>query len=189
MRKKRGFVFVETIVVSAILTISLLMIYSSYTAIVIQENVRLKYDDPVYIYRTFHLQNFLKDTRLDLISKNLIDNYVMDNFSCDSSGLFNGVYDNKGFCEALIIDYHVNNMYFTFNDLTFIQECNSSTGKCEVLNQVRSDMVKYLKTIGGSGKNGYRLIVEFSENKDGSFCEGEKESCIYYYASISLGDL
>ena len=190
MKRKKGFVFIETIVVSAILTVSLLMVFSSFNGIVIQENTRLKYNDPTFMYRTFYLQRFFKNTRLDLIGANLSltgSINVMENFNCNSGGLFTGLYDNQAICESMLSDFHVRNIYLTYNDLSFVQNCNSSTGPCEVLNQDRSEMAGYLKTIGGQGKSGYRLIVEFSENDNGSYCEGDK--CKYYYATISLGDL
>lgn len=190
MKIKRGFIFVETIVVTAILTISLLMVYSSYTGIIISENTRLKYDDPIFMYRTFYLQRFLKNLRLDLLKSSLsleAPYLVMNNFNCDSSELFIGVYNNQGICENIVDNFHVRNMYLTYNDLSFLQECRSNTGKCEILNQIRSNMVNYVKKIDGSGKTGYRLIVEFAENRDGTYCD--TDNCIFYYATISLGDL
>ena len=187
---KKGFVFVETIVVVAILTVSLLMIYSSYSSIIINNNTRLKYDDPAFMYRTYYIQKFLKNFRLDLIASNLdlSSNQVIENFNCTNSGLFLNSVNDTGICENILSEYHVSNMYLTFNDLDFIHECRSNTGLCNILNAVNSDMANYLKTIGGKGKTGYRLIIEFSENADGSLCLNDN-GCKYYYANISLGDV
>ncbi len=186
---KKGFVFVETIIVVAILTIALLMIYSSYSAFVINSNTRLKYDDPVFMYRTYYLQKLLKNSRLDLVAMNLnlSTNQVLENFNCSNSGLFINSADDIGICENIVSEFHISNMYLTFNDLSFLQECTSSTGKCNALNLIGSDMASYIKTIGGKGKSGYRLILEFAENSDGSICS-DVNKCQYYYANISLGD-
>lgn len=187
---KKGFVFVETIVVVAILTIALLIVYSSYSSIVINNNTRLKYDDPSLMYRTFYIQKFLKNSRLDLVASNLdlSTNQVMENFNCSNSGLFINSLNDVGICENIISEFHISNMYLTFNDLSFIQECTSNTGKCNILNLIGSEMAAYLKTIGGKGKSGYRLILEFGEQPDGSICIDESK-CKYYYANISLGDV
>ena len=61
MKNKKGFVFVETMVVTVILITSLLLIYSSYTAMSSNEKRRNRYDDPVYIYRTYNIAKFLNE--------------------------------------------------------------------------------------------------------------------------------
>ena len=56
MRRKKGFVFIETLVVVAVLTVSLLMTYSTYNSAVIKEKIRIRYNDSAYMYRTFYFQ-------------------------------------------------------------------------------------------------------------------------------------
>ena len=187
MKNKKGFVFIETLVVVAVLTVSLLMTYSTYNSAVIKEKSRIRYNDSAYMYRTYYLSQFFRNFRLDIVASNINDNNVLSGFNCQNRSIFVNEEDNIALCEALIDNLHVNNIYLTYNDLGFLQNCTSSSGKCEVLVQVREDMANYLKTIGGNGKTGYRIIVEYAENKDGSKCIDE--NCIYYYTTLSLGDV
>lgn len=197
MERKKGFVFIETLVVIAVLTVSLLMTYSSYSAIVTKENIRIRYNDSAYMYRTYYLSQFLRNFRLDLVASNLDDvdgndGYnMLAGFYC-SGDIFVNEEDNQGLCENLFSNLNVSNAYITYNDLSFIQDdCTDNTkGKCEILVQVREEMANYLKTIGGNDKEGYRIIIEYSETKAGESCsEDEGQKCKYYYTTLSLGDL
>ena len=47
---KKGFAFIETIITIVILSSALLYLYSSYSAIISEEETRLHYDDVAYIY-------------------------------------------------------------------------------------------------------------------------------------------
>ncbi len=191
MKKKKGFVFVETLVVVAVLTASLLMLYSTYNAVIQKEKTRIKYNDSVYLYRTYYIEKFFRNFRLDVVASKLNNTdanrlLILSGFGC-TGDLFMNEEDNIGLCEILLQDLHVTNLYLAYNDLSRLQTCDNQIGICEALVQVNSPMADYLKTIGGAGKSGYRIIVEYSENKDGTRCEGE--SCQFYYATISLGDL
>lgn len=198
MKNKKGFVFIETIVVVAVLTISLLMVYSTYSSMIMKEKTRIKYNDSVYMYRTYYLTKFFKNFRMDIIANRLgekdelvngelVKKYTMiTGFDYSSSEIFINEEDNIGFAEDLMKQLHISHLYLTYKDLRFLQECKNQSGKCEALVQVRETAAEYLKTIGGEG-DGYRIVVEFSENKDGSSCVGEK--CQFYYTTLSLGDL
>lgn len=196
-KNKKGFVFVETIVVVAVLTISLLMVYATYSSMIMKEKTRIKYNDSVYMYRTYYLTKFFKNFRLDIIANRLGEKediingevekkYTMlTGFDYSSSEIFINEEDNIGFTEDLMKQLHISHLYLTYKDLRFLQECKNASGKCEALVQVRESAAEYLKTIGGEGE-GYRVVVEFSENKDGSYCTGEK--CQFYYTTLSLGE-
>ncbi len=192
MKRKKGFVFVETLVVVAVLTTSLLMLYSTYSASIRKEKTRIKYNDSVYLYRTYYLEKFFRSFRLDMLSVSLNKDddtkpYLLTTgFGC-TNNIFIHEEDNLGICENLLSNLHVSNLYFAYNDLSSLQNCTNASGKCESLLQVNEDMGAYLKTIGGEGKTGYRIIAEYSENKDGEYCDGD--DCVFYYATISLGDL
>ena len=187
MKRKKGFIFIETLVVVAVLTAALLMTYSTYNSAVIKENTRIRYNDSVYMYRTFYLSQFFCNFRLDIVASNLTGNTVLSGFNCQNSSIFVNEKDNQGLCEQLFDNLHISNIYLTYNDLGFLQNCTSTTGKCEVLVQVREDAANYLKTIGGNGKTGYRILVEYSEHKDGTKCDDDE--CVYYYTTLSLGDV
>lgn len=190
MKKKKGFVFVETLVVVAVLTTALLMLYSTYSAVIQKEKTRIKYNDSVYLYRTYYIEKFFRNFRLDIVASKLNNTdpnriLMLSGFGC-TSDIFMNEEDNLGMCESLLQDAHVRNLYLAYNDLSRLQTCENQSGICETLVQVNTTMADYLKTIGGSG-SGYRIIIEYAENKDGTRCEGD--SCQFYYATLSLGDV
>lgn len=192
MKKKKGFVFVETLIVVAVLTASLLMLYSTYSALIRKEKTRIKYNDSAYLYRTYYLEKFFRNFRLDMVSRSLNKEdttkplSLLTGFGCTGSLLVNEE-DNKGLCENLVEELHINNMYLTYNDLSALQNCRNQSGVCEALVQVNDTASAYLKTIGGEGTSGYRIIIEYAENKAGERCVGE--DCIYYYTTLSLGEI
>lgn len=190
MKNKKGFIFVETIIVACVLTASLLVLYSSYSSIIRNEKTRLKYDDPAYLYRTFYLEKFFRAFDLESAKKSLNKDSiaVLSNLGCNSI-IFNNEEDNLSFCEGIKEELHLNYLYLTYNDLSELQTCTSRKGVCETLDQVKDSMADYLKTIGGKGKEGYRIIAEYAETKDGKNCEYNDENCVYYYATLSLGEI
>ena len=187
MKNKKGFVFIETIVVVAVLTVSLLMIYSTYSATLRKEKNRMSYNDSVYLYRTYNLEKFFRNFRLDVVATELTGNRVLTSFGCHSKMVFVNEEDNIGLCEEVTSRLNINNIYLTLNDLSFLQNCTNTHGKCEALLQVNDTAANYLKTIGGKGKFGYRIVLEFAENKDGSRCSSDK--CQFYYTTLSLGEI
>ena len=192
VKKKKGFVFVETLIVVAVLTASLLMLYSTYSALIRKEKTRIQYNDSAYLYRTYYLAKFFRNFRLDMLKMSLNKDdttkplSLLTGFDCTSSIFLNDK-DNKGLCEILKEELHINRMYLTYNDLSVLQNCRNQSGVCEALVQVNDTASAYLKTIGGEGTNGYRIIIEFSENKAGEKCIGE--DCVYYYTTLSLGEI
>ena len=63
MKKKNGFVFVETMIVVVILIVSLLVIYSSYMGLISNERRLSRYDDPAFIYKTYSIAKFLLEMK------------------------------------------------------------------------------------------------------------------------------
>ena len=194
MKNNKGFVFIETLIVVSVLTVSLLILYSSYSSLIRNEKNRLKFDDTSYLYRTYYIEKFFRNFRLDLATIELNKSdpakplFLLNPFGCRSD-IFLNEEDNLGLCEILIEELHINALYLTFNDLSELQECTNSTGICEVFLQVNDHMAQYLKTIGGKGKEGYRIIIEFTETKDGEKCNPNEEGCQFYYSTLSLGEI
>lgn len=193
MKKKKGFVFVETLIVVAVLTASLLMLYSTYSTIIRKEKTRIQYNDSIYLYRTYYLEKFFRNFRLDVVATRLNKDdeekpVIITGFGCTSDILVNEPY-NMQLCENILPELHVRNLYLTYTDLSMLQNCKNQSGVCEALVQVNDSAAAYLKTIGGEGKEGYRIIVEYSEKKDGSKCDENENDCKYYYATLDLGDL
>ncbi len=204
MKKKKGFVFIETLVVTAILTISLLVSYSTYSALIIKEKGRITYNDSAYLYRTYYLEKFLKNFDLYTI-RNYIEESITLNgkeikrgyskIGCSGEIFPPGTNHNLGTCESLINNLHVENLYLTYKDLGYLQNCKDWEGECAIFATLDEGMAEYLKTIGGASKtskessqSGYRIIAEYKEKKDGTKCDSEEE-CHTFYSTVSIGDI
>lgn len=56
---KKGFMFVETIVMCAILMVGLLIIYNSYTSAIAREKERLNYNNVTEQYKLYYIKKYL----------------------------------------------------------------------------------------------------------------------------------
>lgn len=59
MKNKKGFVFVETIVVCSVLSVSLVMIYAAFVSLIQNQKQRIRYDQLVYNYRVYNVAKVL----------------------------------------------------------------------------------------------------------------------------------
>ena len=194
MKNKKGFVFVETIVVIVVLMSSLLYLYSTFVALRNNEKRRVTYDDVANLYKTYSIKKYLVSQRLDRIishldSSNRSDksNFIIS-FGCNNIDIFDQYQKEKAFCEIMSQQLHISNFYMTYYDLSILQDCDQSRdGLCNILSTVSVDLGNYLKTLGGKGISGYRLIVEYKSNEQGETCMND-EHCISYFATIKVGE-
>ena len=88
---KKGFMFVETIMVMTILTTSLITIYITFSRVLINEKRRAMFDDTSYLYRTYLLEDYLVSLNLN----NYIKKYLVDAgkkiivFNAEDGSLYN----------------------------------------------------------------------------------------------------
>lgn len=192
MKRKKGFIFIETLIVIAVLTLSLLMTYSAYNGAVAKENIRIHYDDAAYMYRTYYITRFLKDFNLNIVKDylNKENNKYLFYLKCQDSALFYGRENNKDLCDNIWNQFHISNIYITFENLQDLQKCNNNNNMCQLLNLIYpEDAANYLKTIGGKEDDGYRIIIEYKETKDGEVCTDDNKKCEYHYTTLSLGEI
>lgn len=215
MKKKKGFVFVETLVVTSILTIALLASYSTYSALIIKEKGRISYNDSVYLYRTYYLEKFFKNFYLGAAKAEVNHINQIGNQQVRKGYSVVGCSDtifplepnqttnrNKGVCDSIIFNLHVDKIYLMYKDLGYLQNCKNWEGDCAIFAVLDDGMAEYIKTIGGHTKTaeetmengGYRLVARYKEKKDGSNCSGNIEAesideCQNFYATISIGDI
>ena len=57
---KRGFVLLETIIVITFVTVSLLLLYGTFTSMVDNSKKNVLYDDATHIYQMFYLKEYLE---------------------------------------------------------------------------------------------------------------------------------
>lgn len=194
MKNKKGFVFIETIVVIAVMLTSLLMLYTSYITLSNNEKRRLLYDDVSYLYRTYFVKKYFTSQRIDRIIENLDNTNLSTNanfiipFGCGSMDAFENYAKEGSFCEVMSQNLHIAHIYLTYYDLSILQNCtNNEDGLCTTFARVNQDLGAYLRTLGGQNVPGYRMIIEYQEDGKGNFCTDD-EHCLHYFASIQIGD-
>ena len=196
---KKGFMFVETIMVMTILTTSLITIYITFSRVLINEKRRAMFDDTSYLYRTYLLEDYLVSLNLN----NYIKKYLVDAgkkiivFNAEDGSLYN-IYEygsrndkeagKQAFSNKVISngdDYlQISRIYITYYNVNDLKQCltksnkNSCTNNAsmEALNNMSTNAILYLKTLSGTD-DGYRLIVEYQEeyidyNKKGKLKDG-----------------
>lgn len=175
--KKNGFVFVETIIVVVVLTVGMILIYSSFSSILNNSKRRTTFDDISYIYRTYYIQEFITSLNLeDYVQEYLIKpNSKMIEFSCDNTSLYKidrntttqseavsmpvSEQIKQDFCKKIMLSLNVNKIYITKYDIVDLKKCTTSGGKLssgcresnksvyDALNRLDSNTVFYLRTI------------------------------------------
>lgn len=149
---KKGFVFVETIIVIALVTSALVYVYSTFNKTLQSSKIRLYYDDPVYIYKTYVIRNLLVDN----YNMDSVYNYIKNNnnksfttIGIDFESLFiNG--HNKDELSDVIDNFNINRMVvFKKNSLKEIRNCNSSNNNkfCHDLENISVGFSNYLKNL------------------------------------------
>lgn len=177
---KKGFVFVETIIVTAIILASLMLVYSLFVASNNNEKKRLRYDDPAKLYETFYVKNYLESFYLDTLKKKIDNKSVFYQNIYGQSDLFGGYYDNeKKFFEEMKSNLHIENILLTPYDVSNLTDCKSKI-LCSNLN-----LLEYLKTLDNDKNTGYRLIIEFREARSGGKCEGTHD-CYNYFSNVRI---
>lgn len=195
-RNNKGFVFIETILVITFLAVSLIVVYKTFTNVLTNEKRRLYYDDPIYLYRTYYILDYLESNNITSYIEKKLNEPNSDNserllfeFTCSDQALFQRGTPEAKFCENIVNSgiLNVEHIYFTYYDTSAINECtNTSSGavtlddfKCkshESLRSLSSNALSYIRTLGGIAKNengnvvgtldGYRIIVEYKIQKD-----------------------
>ena len=78
----KGFVFIETIITTVILLTALLVLYKSFSGVIINEKKRIYYDDASFIYKTIAIRDVLKKSYID---KKTFDKAYDKNYNCGTS--------------------------------------------------------------------------------------------------------
>ncbi len=194
MKNKRGFVFIETIITVVVLSTSLLYLYSSYSNIIHNEEARLYYDDPAYIYRTNYVRKFLESyTNIEEIKTYALTNSYIVTIGPLFDNMFNEIMslnNMQASMENMFNNFNINQMLLV--DSAMLNECsvNSEDEKCvSSTSNLSYNMNNYLRTLNSTDYE-YYLVVEYSEYlSDGLIRKcipGENEGCTMYYVSLGL---
>jgi hypothetical protein len=179
---KKGFVFVETIIVITVLVTALITIYTAFLGVLSNEKRRLTFNDTSYLYETYYLEDYLTSLNLNNYLSNYFSGREIIEFSCDNYYLYNAIsadatLDDKElakekFCENIINSKNIK-LYITKYDVNTLKYCTTDAGKnsneCtaeikETLSNVNNNFIYYLRTLSGKNEdNKYRLIAVYEE--------------------------
>lgn len=198
MKKKNGFIFIETMIVVVVLLASLLLIYSSYMGLVSNNRRMARYDDPEFIYKTYSVGKFLLDLK-DENGSSIIANKIkeqnniikqIESGNKDNSKspiVYISINDNDLFYDTPSVDNNSGNktrkdffsiLYNSLNIQTIIllnkkQITSSEEGVKINESEISSDLYKYLMSIDVSDdkEDSTYLVVMYAEKVNGSSCD------------------
>lgn len=84
---KKGFALLETIIVITFVTVSLLLLYGTFTSMIDNSRKNILYDDVSNIYHLYYLKEYLELNGLNDLNTNEIREISCDDFSISSCSL------------------------------------------------------------------------------------------------------
>lgn len=168
LKNKKGFTIIETIVVAVMLTTSLLMIYSSYSSSIINERIRLYYDDVAYIYKANNIKEYLLRTAdLDVFVKYELeptDDNEHGRMLVDISVGNPNLFQDDSFSDGLTMiedNYNLVEFILLKPDYNIISKCSMSSNDfsdeksrayCSQFLGLSSGLRNYIKSLGSDIK-------------------------------------
>lgn len=181
--KKRGFVFIETIVVIAVVLGSLLTVYSLYIHSNNTTTRRMRYDDVNRLYETYYIHKYLNSFNLAALKRNIQNGSKYEIIYRGRQDVFGTMTNQESsFFENLWQELHIRNIFLLPYNVIDSIRCTSSSVETICADK---NLVNYLKTLDIDGTTGYRLVVEFATKEDGSSCT-DTANCFYSFAQIKL---
>ncbi len=143
---KRGFALLETIIVITFLTVSLLLIYGTFTSMITNSKKNVLYDNASDIYKVYYVKEYLLKNNIE----SLLNNNLITEISCSN-------FPNTG-CNKLIKELKINKMYITKKDIKGYDNTLYS-----------SNFNNYLDTLSNKDESSYRLIIELKSGDTYSY--------------------
>ena len=81
---KRGFALLETIIVITFVTVSLLLLYGTFTSLIEKKEENILYDDASNIYHMHYLKEYLSLYKLSDVNTNRVLELTCDDFEVES---------------------------------------------------------------------------------------------------------
>ena len=173
--KKNGFVFMETIVVISILSITLLMLFASYSYILRKSREKNTFDTTESIYKTYYIKNVIDNYKTKNSGTGLgILYYVSNNSECTRRN-FGSDYsytcdlsssDYGGYLKQIKKAFEVDKIYYLNpNKVVRSNEANAW------LNTFDATTIDYINELG-AGVNHDLIVVKYKKtyNKtDGTY--------------------
>ena len=194
MKKKNGFVFVETIITIVFVAAALLVLFGIYRSAITEEKRRIYYDDMGYLYRNYYIADFLiNESEINEYKNEILGDKYAIQINAETNKLFNDRQKAEGKPEELksiIEEFNVNEMMIVSKEI--VENCYSKENKekCEKSYEgLNEGSKKYLESIDITDEYDYYLVTEYREKatKEGiEKCEENEEDCAVFYVTLGL---
>lgn len=189
MKKKNGFVFIETIIVTCVLLASLMVIYALYVNSINAEARKLRYDDPAKLYQTYYVKKYLESFDLQLLKNKIKNGAKYEMIYRSRSDIFGVSYTKESlFIEELWMKLAIKNIYLFPYNIAELAKCNSYSVDDKVFKDAictNTNLITYLRNIDDVEEGDFVLVIEYATARDGSSCLNS--NCFYYYSYITVG--
>ena len=172
--KKNGFVFLETIVVISVLSITLLLLFSSYSFMLRKSRERDTFDNIDLIYKTYYIKDILdkfKASRAANDPRNSVKYYIdINTLECKQMGTYNSYVcdlSNPSYSGALLsakVSFEADKI-FLVNPMELLK----SSDKNKWLALFDAYTIDYINEFGAA-KNKEIMIVKYKKvYNDGTY--------------------
>lgn len=134
---KRGFALLETIIVITFVTVSLLLLYGTFTSLIDSKEKNILYDDASNIYQMYYLKEYLELNGLNDLNTDGIREISCDDFSVSS-------------CSTLFQEFSLEHLYLVSYGLRDYEEERFS-----------STFNQYYQSLSNNDGYDYLLVGEF----------------------------
>ena len=172
--KKNGFVFLETIVVISVLSITLLLLFSSYSFMLRKSRDRATFDDIDLIYRTYYIKDIIDNYKANWAandSRSSIMFYIeRNNLECSTMGSYNSYVcdlSNPSYDGALLsakAAFEADKIY-----LLNPKELLKSENKVEWLSLFDATAIDYINELGVATDKQIMIVKYKKVYNDGSY--------------------
>jgi hypothetical protein len=165
--KLKGFILIETLIVSVFVISTLVFLYAQFQKIEQGYEKTFIYNTTDNLYKVYNIRVFLLDG-LNSTPSNYSN--VLGAFLTSSDTYYNltgcpaaQILLNKAYCDRLLDQLGVKTVIFTKDDLTDIK---ADLNNLYFISEDKKEFIKHLKISGTPGQ--YRLIVEFNDKTFGT---------------------
>ena len=134
---KKGFALLETIIVITFVTVSLLLLYGTFTSMIDNSRKNLLYDDAANVYKMYFLKEYLELNQLDQYMNRDIVSLSCDDFQFAS-------------CSSIMDDFQIDHLYLVKYGLKDYDESTYS-----------SSFNRYIISLSNKEGYDYILVGEF----------------------------
>lgn len=168
---KKGFILLETIVVIMVLCVILVMLYSSYSNLLVKVKKKSLYDNTEYIYKTNIVRKYL-ESEIPESDYNSSLYYVVCRNSVDN---------NKCYSDNITGNYENDLFKFLKVEAVYIMLWDTNSINANDLTGFEATTQNYIKSLDPTNESAFRIVVMYEEENN------DTDIPIYEYASLRFG--